>query len=81
MKQIIINEKTAQQLMQDQFPIYKSLEISSVENQSHDHRTFRLGNDLLLRLPTAAHYAINIKKKLFGSLNLPLLLLQPSQHL
>lgn len=63
MKQIIINETIAQKLIQEQFPMYKNLEIQSVTNQGHDHKTFRLGNNLLLRLPTATRYAININKE------------------
>ncbi|MBP6870295.1 aminoglycoside phosphotransferase family protein [Candidatus Babeliales bacterium] len=63
MKQIIINEIIAQQLIAEQFPEFKNFEIKSIKTQGHDNRTFRLGNDLLIRLPSAQCYAAQIKKE------------------
>lgn len=60
---IIINELIAQQLIHDQFPQFQHLEIVPVKTQGHDNRTFRLGHELLLRLPSASCYASNIQKE------------------
>ena len=43
-----------------QFPEYSNLLISEVELQGHDNRTYRLGNDLLIRIPTAESYALKV---------------------
>src|SRR3989339_1132397 len=37
--------------------------MTSVKTKGHDNRTFRLGNNLLLRLPSAACYASNVIKE------------------
>ena len=50
----------ARQLIDAQFPEYTSLRISEVERQGHDNRTYRLGDNMLIRMPTAAHYAQKI---------------------
>lgn len=63
MKQTIINEIIAQQLITEQFPEFKNFEIKSIKTQGHDNRTFRLGNDLLIRLPNAQRYASSIEKE------------------
>ena len=50
-------------LITEQFPEYADLPIVSVEKQGHDNRTYRLGNDLLIRMPTAEAYALKIPKE------------------
>lgn len=50
-------------LISDQFPKYAHLPIISVEKQGHDNRTFRLGNDMLVRIPTMRCYATQIQKE------------------
>ncbi len=35
----------------------------SVEKQGHDNRTYRLGNDMLIRMPTAESYALKVPKE------------------
>ena len=47
----------AQKLITEQFPEYMSLPITEVEKQGRNNRTYRLGNDMLIRMPTAERYA------------------------
>ncbi len=49
-----------EKLVQKQFPKYSHLPIKSVEIQGHDNRTFRLGDDMLVRLPSAEIYAAKV---------------------
>lgn len=46
-------------LIAEQFPQYAGLSISEVEKQGHDN-TYRLGDERLIRLPTAKSYALKI---------------------
>jgi aminoglycoside phosphotransferase (APT) family kinase protein len=43
----------ARKLISEQFPEYASLAIKDVERQGHDNRTYRLGRNMLVRMPTA----------------------------
>lgn len=61
--QINITPDLAGKLIAEQFPEYAHLEITSVAKQGHDNRTFRLGNNMLIRMPTAAPYALKIPKE------------------
>jgi aminoglycoside phosphotransferase (APT) family kinase protein len=47
-------------LLADQFPELASLPVRPVELDGHDNRTFRLGGELSVRLPTAAAYAEHV---------------------
>ena len=58
-----ITPDLAHRLIVDQFPEYAHLPITSVEVQGHDNRTYRLGNDLLIRMPSAEAYALKVPKK------------------
>ncbi|OJV16125.1 MAG: acetyltransferase [Alphaproteobacteria bacterium 33-17] len=51
---------TAKKLIQEQFPEYANLTITEVEKQGHDNRTYRLGDDMLIRMPTAEEYALKV---------------------
>jgi len=53
----------AHKLIEDQFPEYYNLPITDVEKQGHDNRTYRLGEHMLIRMPTAAHYALKVPKE------------------
>lgn len=59
----MITIELAKKLIVNQFPEYKNLEIASVEKQGHDNRTYRLGNDFLIRMPIAASYALKVPKE------------------
>lgn len=58
-----ITPKLAHKLILEQFPEFASLPISSVERQGHDNRTFRLGEEMLIRMPTAESYALKVAKE------------------
>lgn len=50
-------------LVADQFPEHANLTIKSVERQGHDNRTYRLGKDMLIRMPIAQEYALKVDKE------------------
>ena len=58
-----ITPALARNLIAGQFPEYAHLPITSVEKQGHDNRTYRLGNDMLIRMPTAESYALKVPKE------------------
>ena len=53
----------ARKLISQQFPEYASLPIVDVDKQGHDNRTYRLGDHMLIRMPTAADYALKVPKE------------------
>jgi aminoglycoside phosphotransferase (APT) family kinase protein len=63
MKQLNITLDLARKLIADQFPGFAGLPIISVEKQGHDNRTYRLGTDMLIRMPTAGSYALKVAKE------------------
>ena len=50
-------------LITQQFPEYRHLPIQAVEPGGNDNRTFRLGDTLSVRLPSAAGYATQVQKE------------------
>lgn len=53
----------ARGLIAAQFPQWSGLPIRSVDKQGWDNRTFRLGDEMLVRLPTAQEYALAVEKE------------------
>jgi aminoglycoside phosphotransferase (APT) family kinase protein len=53
----------ARKLIAAQFPQWSDLEVRPVDAQGWDNRTFRLGDDMLVRLPTAEEYALAVEKE------------------
>lgn len=53
----------AHQLIAEQFPEFSHLPIVDVEKQGHDNRTYRLGDRMLIRMPTGADYALKVPKE------------------
>ena len=51
------------QLVDTQFPCWAELPITNVEYSGWDNRTFRLGNSMSVRLPSAAGYAAQVRKE------------------
>jgi aminoglycoside phosphotransferase (APT) family kinase protein len=51
------------QLVSRQFPAWSGLAIRAVANGGWDNRTFRLGESMSVRLPSAAHYAAQVDKE------------------
>jgi len=58
-----ITVKLVHQLITQQFPRWAHLSIKPVEVDGHDNRTFQLGTELLLRLPSAQCYAEVVEKE------------------
>lgn len=50
-------------LITEQFPEFAHLNIEPVKIQGHDNRTFRLGPDMLVRMPTEESYALKVPKE------------------
>ncbi|QQR53698.1 aminoglycoside phosphotransferase family protein [bacterium] len=53
----------ARKLILKQFPEFSHLPVSNIEKQGHDNRTFRLGSELLIRMPIAEDYALKVPKE------------------
>ena len=62
-KSIMPTLDLACKLIEEQFPEYSHLQITDVEKQGHDNRTYRLGDHMLIRMPTAADYALKVPKE------------------
>ena len=58
-----INVTFVNKLINMQFPEYNNLQIKSVKKQGWDNRTFRLGKEKLIRLPSGEYYSEKIKKE------------------
>jgi len=50
-------------LVRDQFPEWGGLPVRPVERQGWDNRTFRLGDELTVRLPSAEGYVAGVEKE------------------
>jgi aminoglycoside phosphotransferase (APT) family kinase protein len=48
-------------LIDSQFPEWSNLPITPVEPQGWDNRSFRLGEELVVRLPTDERYAAQVE--------------------
>ena len=58
-----INTSLVQSLIRDQFSEWQDLEIKPVAKSGHDNRTFHLGDDMAIRLPSGADYAAQVAKE------------------
>jgi len=58
-----IDTPLVQRLIASQFPQWATLPISRVEPNGWDNRTFRLGADMSVRLPSAQGYAAQVEKE------------------
>lgn len=52
-----------QKLIAAQFPKWHHLSIRPVKQSGWDNKTFHLGDDMLIRMPTAAVYALQVEKE------------------
>jgi aminoglycoside phosphotransferase (APT) family kinase protein len=59
-----IDENLVRRLVAAQFPQYAGLPIRAVEHGGWDNRTFRLGDDMAVRVPSAAAYAPQVEREL-----------------
>jgi aminoglycoside phosphotransferase (APT) family kinase protein len=60
---ITIDEQLARRLVDRQFPQWADLPITRVGVDGWDNRTFRLGDDLTVRLPSGDWYALQVDKE------------------
>lgn len=51
------------ELVAAQFPNWADLPVQRVEHDGHDNRTFRLGTDMAVRLPSHPRYAAQVRKE------------------
>lgn len=60
---LMINTALVRHLITSQFPQWKNLPIKPVTLSGWDNRTFHLGEDMLIRMPSAAEYATQVDKE------------------
>jgi aminoglycoside phosphotransferase (APT) family kinase protein len=58
-----IDEELVARLVAEQFPDWAGQPVAAVSPQGWDNRTFRLGDELSVRLPSAAGYAPQVRKE------------------
>lgn len=58
-----IDEALVRTLLAEQFPEWASLPLRFVDHGGNDHRMFRLGDDLSVRLPSAPGYVPQVHKE------------------
>jgi aminoglycoside phosphotransferase (APT) family kinase protein len=58
-----INRALVRRLIDSQFPQWATLPITPVAISGWDNRTFHLGAEMTVRLPSAAHYAAQVTKE------------------
>ncbi|WP_214475898.1 aminoglycoside phosphotransferase family protein [Mesorhizobium sp. dw_380] len=58
-----IHEVLVRRLVAAQFPQWKDLAVKPVESDGWDNRTFHLGDEMSVRLPSAAAYSLQVEKE------------------
>lgn len=58
-----ITTELVRRLIDEQFPAWRHLPLRPVDRSGHDNRTFRLGDELTVRLPSHERYAPAIEKE------------------
>jgi aminoglycoside phosphotransferase (APT) family kinase protein len=58
-----IDTSLVRRLVAAQFPRWANLVVSPVDIQGNDNRTFRLGDSMSVRLPSAGRYAAGVEKE------------------
>src|SRR5947209_7891158 len=59
----VIDTSLVRRLIASQFPQWKELSIDPVTTSGWDNRTFHLGKDKSVRLPSAAEYELQVEKE------------------
>ncbi len=62
-QKIKITETLVRNLVNKQFPAWSHLPIQAVKNSGWDNRTFHLGTEMLIRMPSSAEYAGSVEKE------------------
>jgi aminoglycoside phosphotransferase (APT) family kinase protein len=63
MRLMLIDDTLARRLVATQFPQWADLAVRPVALGGWDNRSFHLGEQMLVRLPSAAHYAAQVDKE------------------
>ncbi|CEP86963.1 Aminoglycoside phosphotransferase [[Clostridium] sordellii] len=58
-----ISTEIAIKLIKEQFPKYKELKVKPVERNGYDNRTFHLGDDMTIRIPSNSCYVPQVEKE------------------
>lgn len=59
----IVNLNLIKQLIDTQFPEYTCLQVTEVAKQGHDNRTYTLGDNMIIRIPTNERYVPAVHKE------------------
>ena len=59
----MIDSELVRRLVATQFPQWKDLPVRAVAHAGWDNRTFHLGEHMLVRMPSAADYALQVEKE------------------
>lgn len=62
-ERLVVEADTVRQLVAEQFPQWAHLPVEAVRPGGWDNCTFRLGDHVLARLPSAAEYALAVPKE------------------
>ena len=62
-KRLEITTQIATALIAEQFPQFAHLHIRPVDHSGNDNRTFRLGSEMSIRLPSAEEYVRQVQKE------------------
>lgn len=62
-RRLAIDEAFVQKLVRGRFPQWAALPVRAVAEAGNDHRMFRLGEALVVRLPAAAAYTPQVRKE------------------
>jgi aminoglycoside phosphotransferase (APT) family kinase protein len=62
-RRIPVDADLARRLIAAQFPQWAHLPVRSVDAQGWDNHTFRLGETMLVRVPSAAEYSLAVEKE------------------
>ncbi|MBO9656463.1 MAG: aminoglycoside phosphotransferase family protein [Agrobacterium tumefaciens] len=60
---IVVTTQQVRALIASQFPQWAAFNIRPVELSGWDNRSFRLGDDMLIRMPSAARYVAQVEKE------------------
>lgn len=62
-QRVTVDADQVRRLVADQFPRWADLEVRPVAESGWDNVTFHLGDTMVVRLPTAAEYALAVEKE------------------